>query len=155
MNASIRIASISDSDILLKWRNETLVRQFSKFSGLIHEDEHIAWLKTRLTKCDKEPFFVFMIGELAAGTARLDNVIANEKILEVSILLDPKFQGFGNARVLLDMVCNYAIEKLGAQKILAEIHSENFRSIKLFQSTGFNYLSKDGVFLKYQKLLIT
>jgi RimJ/RimL family protein N-acetyltransferase len=151
MNASIRIASLSDAHSLLEWRNDSVVRQFSKSSEHINENEHIFWLKTRLPKCNKEPLFIFMLGDLAAGTARLDCVLEDEKSLEISILLDPQYQGQGNAKVLLDLVYNYAIEKLQAEVIIAYIHSENIRSVKLFESAGFKYSNKKGFFLKYQK----
>lgn len=152
MNTSIRIASNSDADLLLEWRNNPIVRQFSKSSGLIHREEHLAWLKIRLTKCEKEPFFIFMIGDIAAGTARLDKVIENEKILNLSILLGPQYQGSGNGRVLLNLVYNFAIERLGVEAITADIHPENLRSIKLFQAEGFNHVSQNGVFHRYQKM---
>jgi RimJ/RimL family protein N-acetyltransferase len=154
MNDSIRIATVSDGELLLNWRNHPIVRQFSKSSGEINEVEHIRWLEIRLAKTQFEPFFIFISDERAAGTARLDKILESENCLQVSILIDPAFQGLGKSKTLLDLVCNYVIEKLGPCKIVAHVHHENTKSISLFQSAGFTYLSRDGNFLEFQKNLI-
>jgi RimJ/RimL family protein N-acetyltransferase len=153
MNDSIRIATISDGELLLNWRNHPSVRQFSKSSGQIHETGHISWLENRLAKTQSEPLFIFISDGQAAGTARLDKILDNENCLEVSILIGPEFQGLGKSRILLDLVCNYAIENLEPRRIIAHVHHENTKSISLFQSASFTYLSRDGDFLEFQKTL--
>ena len=149
MNASIRIASIIDADLLLNWRNDPIVRQFSKSDELISESQHIDWLKARFEKMPSEPLFIFVIDDIEAGTARLDKFLGNAEALEVSILLDPKFQGNGNSRILLNLVCDFAREELGAKKIVAHVHEMNIKSKGLFESEGFKYLRKQGLFLEY------
>lgn len=151
MNASIRIAIISDAEMLLNWRNDQNVRKFSKSTRQISQTEHETWLKDRLKRVSNEPLFIFIIEGALAGTARLDSLQGLEKIFEVSILIDPKYQGFGYARILLDQVCEYAIRKLQAEMIFATIHNDNTKSIRLFQSAGFKYLNHDGNFIKYVK----
>jgi RimJ/RimL family protein N-acetyltransferase len=155
MSDSIRIATILDAELLLNWRNDPNVRRFSKSSGLIDEVGHINWLEIRLARITSEPIFIFISDGRAAGTARLDKVLDNENCLEVSILIDPKFRSLGKSKILLDLVCNYAIEKLGPKKIIAHVHHENTRSVSLFTSASFTYLCKNGDFLEYQKKLIT
>ena len=151
MNDLIRIATISDSELLLAWRNNPNVRQFSKSPGLINEVEHIRWLEKRLAKMQSEPLFVFISDGKSTGTARLDECSEIENSLEVSILIDPEFQGLGKSKILLDLVFSYAAENLGSCKILAQIHNHNLKSINLFESVGFSYLSKNGNFLRYQR----
>ena len=152
---SIRIAMFSDSATLLNWRNDPKVRRFSKSSQPIDHEEHLSWLKIRLAKLRSEPLFMFISEGRPAGTARLDKFLEIENCLEVSILIAPEFQGLGKAKILLELVLNYAIENYGTSKIIAHIHCENIKSINLFQSVGFLYLDKDGNFLKYQKNLVT
>jgi len=154
MNDSIRIATILDAELLLNWRNHPNVMQFSKSSGQINEAEHISWLEIRLAKTQSEPLFIFISNGQAAGTARLDKILDNENCLEVSILIDPEFQGLGKSKILLDLVCNYVIEKLGTHKIIAHVNHQNTKSISLFQSAGFTFLSRDGNFLEFRKTLI-
>jgi len=151
MNASIRIATISDAEMLWIWRNDQNVRKFSKSTGLVSQTEHIVWLKDRLKRVRNEPLFIFTIEDAMAGTARLDALRGLEKSFEVSILIGPKYQGFGYARILLDQVNEYAIDKLQAEMIFATIHNDNSKSTKLFLSAGFNYLSRDGNFITYVK----
>ena len=154
MNDSIRIATISDGELLLNWRNHPDVRKFSKSSGQIHEAEHISWLEIRLAKTQSEPLFIFISDSQAAGTARLDKILDTENCLEVSILIDPDFQGLGKSKILLDLVCNYVVENLGPYKVIAHVHHENIKSISLFQAAGFTYLSRASNFLEFQKTLI-
>jgi RimJ/RimL family protein N-acetyltransferase len=154
MNDSIRIASISDGELLFNWRNHPNVRHFSKSSGQINQAEHVSWLEIRLAKIQSEPLFIFISDGRAVGTARLDKILDNENCLEVSILVDPEFQGQGKSKILLDLVCNYVIENLGPHKIMAHVHHENTKSIGLFRSAGFTYLSSDVNFLEFQKTLI-
>jgi RimJ/RimL family protein N-acetyltransferase len=153
MSDSIRIATILDAELLLNWRNDPNVRRFSKSSGLIDEVGHINWLEIRLAKTQSEPLFIFISDGQAAGTARLDKILDNENSLEVSILIGPEFQGLGKSRILLDLVCTYAIENLEPRSIIAHVHHENTKSISLFQSANFTYLSRDGDFLEFQKTL--
>jgi RimJ/RimL family protein N-acetyltransferase len=151
MNDSIRIATISDGELLLNWRNHPNVRKFSKSRGQIHEAGHIRWLEIRLTKAQSEPLFIFISDGKVAGTARLDKILEYENCLEVSILIDPEFQGQGKSKILLGLVCNYATEILGPNKIIAHVHHENTKSISLFRSAGFTFFSRDGDFLEFQK----
>ena len=151
MIPSIRIATISDADLLLIWRNDPNVRKFSKSTELISRTEHIVWLENRLKRFKNEPLFIFDIGGELAGTARLDSLRKVEQSFEVSILVDPKFQGFGYAKILLDQICDYAKVNLNAESIVAEIHMDNSKSVKLFQSSGFTYSTREGSFLKYLK----
>jgi len=151
MIPSIRIATISDADLLLIWRNDPNVRKFSKSTGLISQKEHIVWLENRLKRFKDEPLFILDIEGDLAGTARLDLLQKVEKSFEVSILVDPKFQGFGYGKILLDQICDYAIGNLHAESIVAVIHIYNSKSVKLFQSSGFNYSGREGNFLKYLK----
>jgi RimJ/RimL family protein N-acetyltransferase len=151
MDPSMRIATISDAGLLLTWRNDPNVRKFSKSTSLISPTEHNVWLEDRLKRFEEEPLFIFTIEGDLAGTARLDALPEEEKSFEISILIDPKFQGLGYSKILLNQVFDHAFGKLQAEMIIAVIHSGNSKSIKLFQSAGFIYSGQEGDFFKYLK----
>jgi RimJ/RimL family protein N-acetyltransferase len=153
MSTSIRFATFSDSERLLNWRNCQDVRQFSKSSNLITKEAHFTWLEKRLESLAGEPLFIFEIDGEPAGTARLDFFLEYEKSYVVSILIDPQFHGLGYAKVLLAIVCDYAILELMARKIVANVHIHNEKSKGLFESAGFELVKQYRDFFQYQKNL--
>ena len=153
MSTLIRYATISDCDLLLNWRNDENVRQFSKSSNVITKEVHLAWLKNRLERLEDEPLFILEIDGEPTGTARLDLFLENERGYEVSILIDPKFHRLGYAKVLLAKICDFALLELMAKQIVASVHVYNVNSKGLFESAGFELIKQDKDFYQYQKIL--
>ena len=86
----------SDSEILFKWQNEELARQFMRNKSSPSQVEHEKWLKKRLMQfplmfwkiiCSNEINF-----EEPAGFIRLDE-LERSSSYEVSVSISNKFKG--------------------------------------------------------------
>ena len=142
-----RVASLADASILLKWRNNSRVREFSPNSGLITSSEHAAWFSARLDRQESEPFSFFDIADKTVGMTRLDLIPELDKTFVLSILVDPELQGVGIGRRILALTCKNFFEIFPYHTILAIVKEENEISQRLFQNANFSNVNRiDGHF---------
>lgn len=150
MPLSRRLINKNDATILLDWRNNIKVVQFSKSARPIEVNEHENWFLERLSNIDTQPIFLFELNSIPVGTTRLDPMFMNEDkyTYEISVLVDPLFQNRGIGLEIIQSTLSYAASNLFAHKIIAIIHKENLKSINLFSKTGFT-LEKAGELENY------
>lgn len=133
----MRLARESDKETLLNWRNNPNVMRFTRTRTAIPMGEHEIWFERRLKVLEQEPIWIFTRGEARIGMTRLDLIDPAEKGFEVSILVDDNYQNAGIGKKMLFQTCDFALDRLAAKYIRAEIHNENQASIKLFSKIGF------------------
>ena len=72
------------------------------------------------------------------GNIRLFNIHQVHKRAELGIMIYNKSQwGYGYGSEALKAVCNFAFEKIGLHRIVADYYKENIASSKIFKKTGF------------------
>lgn len=147
-----RTATLDDADLLLNWRNDPSVREFSLHSNIIQIDEHLQWLSARLKRIDLEPFYLFMAEGEVVGMSRLDIVSGLTEVYEISVLIDPYKQGKGLGGRILDMTCKSFFCLYPDKSINALVHKRNYVSQRLFLSAGFHLKTPTGDFLNYEKV---
>lgn len=151
MQINQRPATLEDAAQVLAWRNDPHARQFSMNSEMISNDLHLQWLSARLKKMPLEPFFIFEIEGRLVGMSRLDISPGINLKYEISILVDPAYQGKGIGAQILDMTCmSYARMNL-SKAVVARVHKNNIASQNLFKRAGFNLVSSSGIFFEYEK----
>ena len=146
-----RTATLDDASLLLKWRNNAAVREFSRNSNQIENKEHYEWLKARLERVQFEPFLLFETDFKAIGMSRLDIATEGTNKFEISILVDPKYQGNGIGSKILKMTCMTHFGSSPNSTIISIIHNHNFASQKLFLNAGFEFVTAFGKFLHFEK----
>jgi RimJ/RimL family protein N-acetyltransferase len=147
---SMRLTREADRDVLLKWRNNPRVVQFTRSRVAISPEEHAGWFEKRLKNLEVEPIFIFSLDETPIGMTRLDLLDLKGKGYKISILVDELFQKAGFGKRALLQTCVFGMNALSAAYIRAEIHSENLTSIRLFTKLGFIEKSKvDDSFSSY------
>jgi RimJ/RimL family protein N-acetyltransferase len=122
----LRPATIDDADLLLAWRNEPATVALSSSPYPIPRDEHLAWLRGKLTDPRCELFIAFA-GELAVGMVRFDGDT-------ISIAVAPEQRGRGFAKELINASRLY---HLGP--IIALIRAINAASLRAFRACGFKW----------------
>ena len=147
---SIRPVVLSDSSLLLRWRNHPEVRKWSRDVNEIEADSHQIWLNTWiLNQQTKGYFYVIEYSGTPVGTIRFDLICKDS--FEVSILVEPSFQGRGIAMGAI----RTALLKIGSKfsyfTILASVHEKNLPSIRLFTNLGFQESGKSGNFLEFSR----
>lgn len=146
-----RVASLADASILLKWRNDSRVREFSPNSGLITRPEHAAWFSARLERQESEPFSFFDVADKTVGMTRLDLMLELDKTFALSILVDPELQGVGIGRRILALTCENFFLIFPHHTILAIVKEENEISQRLFKNANFSNVNRIEGYFYYIK----
>ena len=152
MEISQRTATLSDAALLLGWRNAPRVREVSLHPDPILSDEHLQWLSARLKRVQFEPFFLFAVDNELIGMSRLDLLAEFTNKYEISILVDPRHQGRGLGRRILDMTCESFFHLYHDKSLVARVNKDNYISQKLFSGAGFKLLSSSRDYLSFEKL---
>ena len=153
MEITHRTATLDDAGILLTWRNDPSVREFSLNSELIPIDEHLKWLSDRLERTQIEPFFLFVADHRVIGMSRLDVVSEEADKYKISVLVDPNQHGKGIGTRILHITCETFFSLHSDYTIVAKVHKLNLVSQKLFTNAGFELLSSIGNFFDFEKNL--
>ena len=152
MEITQRTATLGDAAVLLTWRNDPSVREFSLHSEVISGDEHLEWLTARLERVQFEPFFLFSVDNKAIGMSRLDVISRTVNTFEISISVDPNQTSNGVGTRILNMTCEIFSSLHPDSSIVANVHYHNVVSQKLFTRAGFKLLPTEGNFLNFEKI---
>ena len=142
----------ADASVLLAWRNDPSVREFSLNPAQITALEHSRWFTARLEKQKSEPFLFFEVDGKTIGMTRLDMASESTNKFEISILVDPNYHGSGIGTKILSMTCETFFGLFPEKTIIAMVHQQNLISQKLFRNAGFEQKFEDGNFHGYEKL---
>ena len=133
----VRQATLEDSDLLLRWRNDRETRLQSRTKRKVSEKEHKAWLQRTLQNAAIR-LFVAEINGFAVGTVR-----ANEELNSwvLSWTVAPELRG----RNIGYLAVKNVIQQLPGD-ILAEVKSNNHASIRIVQKLGMRRTgTKEGM----------
>lgn len=138
---------MSDSTRILNWRNDPSVRCNSHNTTEISIEEHKSWYTARVDSFETEPIFIFSKDGLDIGFTRLDLVDSIQGKFEVSIAVASSMRGKGYGSVMLEMTIEAARLLPYAYEINATVRVENYSSVRLFESHGFEKISTSTDFV--------
>jgi len=67
----LRVATLSDADILLAWRNDRETRRQAKSTDNVEQSSHVSWL-TAVLNDDDRALYIGMDGDEPVGSVRAD-----------------------------------------------------------------------------------
>jgi len=138
----------SDSALLLSWRNNELVRIYSRSKAPISNQEHEDWLREKLTVGNTScRIYMFTENDTPIGMTRIDQL--DESSVEISILVDPKLVSKGYGASMLKETLSESATNQKIDKYFATIHNQNIASIALFEKFGFSKTQHDIEFSTY------
>ena len=136
----IRKTNKNDSKDVFIWRNDKLTRKMSFDQSLISIESHDKWFSNILNDQNA----VTYLGKnknFKIGICRFQ-ISRKQRIVEVSININPEFRNKGFAKILLEK----SIEKFRLKfnyDIVAKIKINNHASIKVFKYVGFFKIKTD------------
>lgn len=136
-----RKAVRKDAELLLQWRNDTVVMDLSFNQHIINLDEHKLWLE----KVFKDPFrhlYIILNSEKKAiGTVRFDE---EGEGAEINITLTEEFRGKGYGSQAIWQASRFFLASHPQiNQIIARIKEANEASIRSFAKAGFKEHKKD------------
>jgi RimJ/RimL family protein N-acetyltransferase len=146
---SRRFIAKDDELKLFLWRNNQNVRLFSRSTELIEREAHAKWFNARILDINKQPLFIFDLGQKSIGMTRLDCRSEVEHHYEISVLVDESFQNQGFATAMISQTLIFAKEELSATEITAVIHLKNIQSIRLFG--GLHFQKKNRILDEFEE----
>ncbi len=150
MEIVARPITISDSELILTWRNSPSARYASQKSNEIGVGEHESWFHSRVSRVAFEPFWIMSRGEMEIGYVRLDLRENEESTFVISIYVVPESRGMGFGKEMLRFAINSAVENQAISSFYAVINKSNHASIKIFEFFGFEFFANiDEKFCEY------
>lgn len=136
MNLSFRKVSLSDSSMLLKWRNDPEVYRYFFSAGPVSENSHEKWME-KIASSNETLFLIGMNNEIPIGTVRFD-FNSNFTEAEVGIYLASDFHGKGLGGEMLSKA-EFEAKKYhpSLEKIIAKVMIDNIASEKMFEKVGY------------------
>jgi RimJ/RimL family protein N-acetyltransferase len=146
LSLDLRLARFGDVFKLYEWRNRNETSIIYASAAKVRFVKHSRWfIKTLFS--NQSRIYIFEIDKRAAGVIRFD--LDSVSSATVSISLDAKFRGKGLSKILLNCGLDVATA-LGLSEVNAKIHNQNFKSIALFKSLGFQ-LRNSQEFLAFSR----
>lgn len=137
MTIKFRSAILSDSDVILQWRNHENSRKHSLNNRIIDNPEHEKWYRNRIMLNLEQPFWVFEDETSLLGYVRFDRSAEFKNVFEISICINPEFQNQGYGKYILTKSVTLHFEKYPTSKIVARVNRNNSSSINIFKRANF------------------
>jgi L-amino acid N-acyltransferase YncA len=138
-SVSIRPAGSRDIDWLFELRNNAEFSKWFKSPGNVHHSEHKVWFERILTR-NEEFMDVMEVNGFPAGYVRLQEVSdfdADLVSVEVSVGVDPVYQGKGLASLLIKHAISQKFAEKEIFEFFAQVHESNKVSSALFLKFDF------------------
>ncbi len=136
----IRPIGVSDTEMLLSWRNsEYVIRNFF-YRKPISREEHLNWLENKVNKGLVYQFIVFRKDtDEPVGCVYFQGYDVNENSMESGLFMSPDApRGVGLAgEAYRLMLFDFGKEVLGLSEATARILCENAASIRVHEKLGF------------------
>jgi RimJ/RimL family protein N-acetyltransferase len=149
----LRKAQTSDLDITYQWLNDPLVRQHSFNTEKVNYSDHQEWFLQKI----KEANTVYLIFEqydgIPLGSIRFD--LADNKA-KINYLIDPKFQGQGLGRTILQDGIRFLLqEHENVKAVYGWVFKKNIASIKIFDKLDFIKVEEQAELVKFEREITT
>ena len=131
----LRPATIEDTEMLFKWRNDIDTRMASHTTEEVKLDKHIGWLKATLENKNRQ-LFVAEENGVAVGTVRADYV---NSVYELSWTVSPEDRGKGIGKRIVSLLANKINEP-----IRAEVKKGNDASSRIAEYSGMKFVREDS-----------
>lgn len=145
LKLNLRPAGFGDSDLLLAWSNDALVRANSFSHDVIQKDQHERWLTRKLGSDDCRIWILERKG-LPVAVVRYDRTDDAVAVLSFSVSAVSRGRGLG--RLILEATFPLACEVLGVSRVEGVAFAENRASQRCFIGSGYRLLrttERDGI----------
>lgn len=147
----LRHITLEDTEMVLRWRNSDLVKQYFIYREDITADEHINWMQTKV-KTGKVCQFIIYLKEsnMPIGSVYLQSIDDVHKNAEYGIFIgDVDALGKGYGSDAANLALEYAFDVLKLHKVYLRVLNNNDRAIKSYEKVGFKVegILKEEIFI--------
>ena len=138
----LRRAKPEDALDVLAWRNDQVSIAASK-SGPVDRNEHLAWFPNAIAS-DRHMIFIAEEDGRKLGMVRFDRT-DGAWVVSINLAAAERSKGYGG------QILRAGMAALGPYPLLAEIRTDNLRSIRVFERCGFRLVGAGDGFLHFMK----
>jgi UDP-2,4-diacetamido-2,4,6-trideoxy-beta-L-altropyranose hydrolase len=131
---AVRTAGPDDGTLLFRWANDPMARAASFSPAPIAWDDHVQWLRSRLSD-PASAVFVGSFGGEPLGTVRF---AASEGSAVISTTVDPSWRNRGYGGALIRAACRTYFAAGAATEVEAYVKEDNEASRRAFLAAGFD-----------------
>lgn len=128
----LRIATITDSDLLYAWRMDAHTQAMSLGPGPATRAEHDRWL-TRVLADPAVRLYIVEVDGHPVGTGRL-NLMGREAEVSLTVAPEARGQGYGS-RIVAELTAEAG--RLGKKRAIARVRGVNKTSLAAFLRGGY------------------
>ena len=144
----LREIDLTDAEDIVKWRSDPEVFKFFKNPHKISLEEHLNWFNNNYM-LDTTRHDWICISADSQKKLGVFGIVEDRTDVEINYLLSPEAQKQGYAIEVLSALIDHVRENCHAGEVIAEIHKDNFPSIKVVQKLGFALKETKGEFNIY------
>lgn len=128
-----------DTDMIVKWRNQSFVRNKFIFRELFTREIHEHWMKTMVDTGNVKQFIIYVKeGKQPVGTVYLRDIDKKNMRAEYGIFIgEEKFIGKGIGSRSARLIIKYAFEELCLHKVMLKVFAKNEIAIESYKKAGF------------------
>lgn len=143
-NLLLRQLEKKDIELLREWRNNPDNSKYLRQIPYITPEMQESWFERYLQNEDEMAFVIEETKELNQVIGSLSLYDFKESQVEIGKILigEEKAKGFGYGRKSFVMLLKYAFEKLGKEKVIATVNTENMSARKSYFRIGFEIVGK-------------
>lgn len=139
---ALRLITVSDTELIVKWRNQPDVRKNFFFRETFTEEVHEKWLNEKV-KTGQVVQFIIMLEDTPIGSTYLRDINYEDGTAEYGVFIgEVEARGRGVGSGVLDMTLNYAESKLNLKAIYARVMADNSPSLRAFLNNGFTEIER-------------
>ncbi len=146
LEAKLRPVQITDSDLLLKWRNNSFVRKMSFDHKIISKQEHTKWI-TNTQDPSKGIWLIYSEGNVEIGHCNC--VFLSEDTVYWSFYLDQGKFSRGTGKRMLAFFLKELFHQKRVNKVKAKVLNSNQKSKEIHKHFGFICRNKFTEILTY------
>jgi RimJ/RimL family protein N-acetyltransferase len=137
IETTLRLVTLADAELLLKWRNDNLTRKSSHSAGIVSSNDHNEWLKEIIVDKKRNLYIAEEYGK-PVGTVRADY---SSESWELSWSVSPESRNQGVAKRMVSKLASKITEP-----IRAEVKKDNIASAKVAEYVGMKLdIEKNGI----------
>lgn len=150
----LRLMTRDDTENIIKWRNNDVVRSQFIYQKLFTKESHEKWIETMIDT-DKVVQMVIMLveGDRPIGSVYIRDIDKEHKKGEYGVFIgEEDCLGKGYGTEAAELMTEYAFEYIGLHKLMLRVYADNERAIRSYEKAGFvkeAYL-KDDVYVQGQ-----
>lgn len=138
-NIYLRPIDYTDTENIVRWRNQDFVRNNFIIRELFTETIHLNWLKNKVYTGEVLQFIICLQNnDLPIGSVYFQNFDRKVKKAEYGIFVGERNEmgkGYGTEATII--ATNYVFKMMGLNKIYLRVLAENKCAIKSYENAGF------------------